>query len=189
MTAMHVVATMTADEYLALPEGHYPRGTQLIDGEVVMTEPLTRHQLIQGDLHGVLWQWMRAEPGRGRIMLPLDVRLDDANVYAPDLLWYADGRAPRRDSGRPSPIPDLVVEVRSPSTWRKDRKIKQPVYERQGVPELWLVDTAAEVVLVLRRSAPGEPRFDVTLELGAEERLESPLLPGFSLHVAELFAD
>ena len=154
-----------------------------------MNEPLPYHQIVQGELHGALWQWARAEPGRGRVMPPLDVRMDDANVYGPDLLWYAEGRAPRRDGGRPSPAPDLVVEIRSPSTWRKDRKIKLPVYEREGIPELWLVDTAAELVLVFRRSTPAEPRFDVRLELGTDDCLDSPLLPGFSLAIAELFAD
>lgn len=189
MTAMSVAQRMTADEFLRLPEGTDGRTSQLVDGEVVMNEPSPRHQIVQGELFGALWLWARAAPGRGRVIPPLDVRMDDANVYGPDLLWYAEGRAPRRDGGCPSPVPDIAVEVRSPSTWRQDRKVKQPVYEREGVPELWLVDTTAEVVLVFRRSTRGAARFDVTLELGVAERLESPLLPGFSLPIAELFAD
>ena len=80
-------------------------------------------------------------------------------------------------------MPDLVVEVRSPSTWRFDIGAKKDNYERYGVGELWLVDTAAYVVFVFRRSTPDAPRFDVSLEFGPGETLTS-LLPGFALAVA-----
>ncbi|MEJ7818631.1 MAG: Uma2 family endonuclease, partial [Thermoleophilaceae bacterium] len=64
---------------------------------------------------------------------------------------------------------------------------KKAAYERHGLPELWLVDTAAEAVLVFRRSRPGALTFDVALELDREAVLESPLLVGFALAVGELF--
>ena len=90
-------------------------------------------------------------------------------------------------------MPDIVVEVRSPSTWRYDigaKKVgaKKVAYERDGLAELWLVDTVAEVVHVLRRSGPAVPTFDVALEVGAQDELASPELPGFSLPVASPFA-
>jgi Uma2 family endonuclease len=185
MTAMPVALPITADEYLSLP--YAEQRTQLIAGEVVVTDPLPRHQIAVRDLLTALLDWARAEPGRGELMLPLDVRLDALNVYGPDLLWYAEGRAPGRDGGRPSPLPDLAVEVRSPSTWRYDVGVKKSLYERQGLPELWLVDTESETVLVFRRSEPRAACFDVALEVATGERLASPLLPGFSLAVADLF--
>ena len=70
------------------------------------------------DLEFALRAWARAAPGRGLAIRPLDVRLNDRNVYNPDILWYADDRAPRRDDRPPYPMPDIAVEVRSPSTWR-----------------------------------------------------------------------
>jgi len=86
-----------------------------------------------------------------------------------------------------SPIPDLAVEVRSPSTWRYDIGAKKAGYERRGLRELWLVDTAADAVLIFRRSEPGAPGFDTALELDRDQELTSPLLPGFALALAELF--
>ena len=78
--------------------------------------------------------------------------------------------------------------MRSPSTWRSDRTIKKPVYEQQGLPELWLVDTVAERVLVCRRSSPLAATFDIELIVSRGETLTSPLLPGFALSLDELFA-
>lgn len=89
---------------------------------------------------------------------------------------------------RPQPLPDLAIEVRSPSTWRYDIGAKKAAYERHGLTELWLVDVDAAVVLVFRRSQPGGMAFDVSLEVGRGEGLSSPQLSGFSLAVNELFA-
>jgi Uma2 family endonuclease len=76
--------------------------------------------------------------------------------------------------------------VRSPSTWRYDIGAKKAAYERHGLHELWLVDTAADAVLVFRRS-PESPTFDISLELTADDELASPLLPGFALSPRTLF--
>jgi Uma2 family endonuclease len=77
--------------------------------------------------------------------------------------------------------------VRSPSTWRYDVGVKKSTYERGGLPELWLVDTAAEAVLVFRRSRSDAPTFDVALELGRSDELTSPPMRGFAVRTGELF--
>lgn len=188
MTVMPVAERMTAEQYLALgePPAGRPR-TELIEGEVVVSEARPRHNHVVSDLRFALASWARARPGRGYVMEPLDIRLDAGNVFAPDILWYAEGRVPGYDAEPPSPMPDLAIEVRSPSTRRYDIGVKRSRYERYGLPELWLVDTAAEEVLVFRRSSPDASGFDVALELEHDGRLESPLLPGFGLDLAELF--
>lgn len=111
----------------------------------------------------------------------------ERNVYLPDVVWYCEGRAPGRDDRAPYPVPDIAVEVRSPSTWHYDVGVKRANYERHGVAQLWLVDTTAHVILVFRRSASPTRYFDVSLELDAGESLTSPLLPGFTLSVGEIF--
>ena len=122
-------------------------------------------------------------------MRPIDVKLDERNVYGPDVLWYAAERAPRRTDPRPYPMPNIAVEVRSPSTWRFDIGAKKRVYEQRGLRELWLVDTSASSVMVFRRSDQMGAGFDVALELGRGECLTSPQLPGFSLALSEPFPD
>ena len=184
-----VAERMTAEEFLALPFTDRTLFASLVEGEIVVNDPRPLHNYVATDLILALSDWARAEPGRGRVMIPIDVLLDDRNVFKPDILWYAEGRVPARHAESPSALPDLAVEVRSPSTWLYDIGAKKAAFERHGLPELWLVDTAAEVVLIFRRSAPEASSFDVALEVGRGARLESPLLSGFSLPVGELFPE
>jgi len=176
---------LTADDYFATsPELPY---IELIDGVIVVNQPSLRHNRIALELAALLRAWCRAEPGRGEAGTPVDVRLDDFNVYAPDVWWVREERIPARDALRIVGPPDLAAEVRSPSTWRYDVGTKKRVYEATGLPELWLVDTEADTVLVYRRSSVTALTFDVELEVGRGEQLASPLLPGLSIDLTELF--
>ncbi len=187
MNAMQVAQRMTAEEYLAVP--YDGRRTELVEGEVIVHFPLSLHQFVLLDVQRALDDWARSTPGRGSISMPLDVKLDEHNVFGPDLLWYAEGRVPERHAPRPYALPNLAVEVRSASTWRYDIGAKKSAYERAGLAELWLVDTAASEVLVFRRSSARAPAFDVSLELASGNELTSPQLPGFSLALSSLFGD
>jgi Uma2 family endonuclease len=182
--AMVVAQRMTVAEYLELDD---ERRTWLVDGEIIVNEPRVLHQYVVVDLIVALRMWSRAEPGRGEVLAPIDVELDEHNCFGPDVLWYREGRAPARDAPRPQPLPDIAVEIRSPSTWRYDIGPKKRRYEQHGLAELWLVDTAADEVLVFRRSSVDAAEFDVVLELARGETLTSPQLPGFALALDELF--
>jgi Uma2 family endonuclease len=184
MDAMTVAQRMRAEEYLAL-DG--PRFAELVEGEVVVDEPLPLHQSVAGALFIALVSWSSAASGRGEATLPIDVLRDEHNVFGPDVLWYREGRGPGRSEVRPQPLPDIAIEVRSPTTWRHDIGAKKSAYERRGLPELWLVDTAAAEILVFRRAGASSSSFDVSLELAGGETLVSPELPGFALALDELF--
>ena len=120
--------------------------------------------------------------------LSVDLRLGPADVYAPDLWWVREERSPGPDDTALDGLPDLVAEVRSPSTWRFDIGRKKSYYEAAGILELWLVDTESRSVLVYGRSSPDQPQFDETIELRSDDALTSPVLAGFALPVADLFA-
>jgi Uma2 family endonuclease len=186
MHSMPVTERMTADEFLAIEDEH-PR-MWLVDGAIVVNSPSPSHQFLALRLIYALGDWTREADGRGLLTIPIDVGVDRYNVYAPDLLWYRAGTAPERDARPPYALPDIAVEIRSPSTWRYDIGAKKSAYEREGLPELWLVDGDAGVVLVFRRSAPTAPTFDVALEFDRTAKLTSPQLQGFALDVGALFA-
>ena len=183
MDAMAVAQRMTAQEYLAEPDETVR--SELVEGEVIVHGPDLPHQRVLRDIWRVLDAWTLAASGRGELTFPLDVLIDERNVFAPDLLWYAEGRVP--NAPRPYPVPDLAIEARSPSTWRYDIGAKKAAYERNGLPELWLVDTSADELFVFRRSARTSSSFDVALELGQGDTLTSPLLPDFTLALDSLF--
>jgi len=178
---------ITAQEYFAFTEGQ--PWTELIGGRIVVNVPRIPHQTLVGRLHLALGKWVEEETGRGRVWLPLDVIVDDHNVLAPDLVWVAEERLPERGASLLARPPDLLIEVRSPSTWHRDIGGKRRLYERHGVGELWLVDGMGQSVIVCRRSAPSAPIFDVEAELGPGETLGSSQLPGFGLVLDELFAE
>jgi Uma2 family endonuclease len=178
---------MTAEEYMAISaEGDR---TQLVEGLVIVNEPKLRHGVLQLRLGMALGAWTESDAGFGVASMPTSVKLDEHNVFGPDLVWIAEDHALSELDRYPETVPDLCVEVRSSSTWRYDTGAKRAVYERSGLPELWLVDDAAERVLVFRRSRRDSRMFDVTLELRAGEELASPQLPGFALAIERLFRD
>ncbi len=176
---------LTADEYIATGDTR-PRWTELINGEVIVTNPTIRHQDIVLFIQIELSLWIRQRPRHGRTTAQIDMKVDDLSVLAPDAFWVSEGRLPA-DGTHIDFVPELVVEVRSPSTWRYDTTIKFRKYEAGGALEVWLVDTASNTVLVYRRSDPASPTFDVALELGIDEVLTTPLLPEFSIDITELF--
>jgi Uma2 family endonuclease len=176
---------MTVEEYRA--KSHEGDRTQLIDGVVVVTESKPIHGLAQGALIFALGEWVGAGTGRGMVLPPVNVALTDRDSYGPDVVWFSEDHVPDDLTQDPERVPDLVVEVRSPSTWRFDIGRKRYVYETHGVPELWLVDPYEQMVTVCRRTDPRAPTFDIELPLGPSDLLRSPQLPGFQLPIESLF--
>ena len=180
-----VDALITADDYFdAAASVREP--TQLIDGVIVPSQPKLRHQQTAGLIYARLLAWTRSD-GHGLAGLPIDMIIDGYNVFAPDVWWVADPARLDPDEYFRG-VPDLAVEVRSPSTWHYDVGAKRRRYEQYGLPELWLVDTTGRVVTVLRRSEAAVRTFDVEQKVTVDEALTSPLLPGFALPLAEVLA-
>ena len=177
---------ITAERYYELTvEGDRK---QLVDGRIVVNEPKAIHAYLQMQIGFALESWIREGERRGMVLNPTDVRMDDFNVYGPDLLWFREERVPARLDAYPEHVPDLCVEIRSASTWRYDVGAKKRVYEAGGLPELWLVDDRSESILVYRRTRPDAAAFDIALELRGSDVLGSPLLPGFALVIENLFS-
>ena len=178
----------TADEFLAR-EGEEYRWEELIGGRIVVTDPKFPHQLACTKIVGALMRWSEEDKrGFGVATITLGLRIDDRNVLAPDALWYADATQPGHDLPAQLLPPQLVVEVRSPSTWTRDRGVKRELYEAWGVQELWLVDTRSSTVVVHRRGERDAPAFAAPFEVGPGDALRSPMLPGFELAARRLFA-
>jgi Uma2 family endonuclease len=182
---MTTATRITAAQYYELTvEGDRK---QLVDGQIVVDQPKLMHGLLQFRLAFELGKWIERGERRGLVTMPTNVAMDEYNVYGPDVLWFREERIPRDLNAYPEHVPDLCIEIRSPSTWRFDVGAKKRVYEAGGLPELWLVDDLSDTLLAYRRSEPGAPTFDEALEFVRGETLGSPMLPSFELSLEELF--
>ena len=140
----------TIEDYYAFPED---KRCELIDGVIYdMGTPTTIHQFLVLALAEKLHSHIRSRNGQCVIFnSPVSVQADpsdDKTILEPDVIVVCD----RSKITRRSIVgaPDLVIEVLSPSTRKKDIGVKANVYERSGVREYWLVDPDGENVVVYR---------------------------------------
>ncbi len=84
---------MTAEKYHAWStEGD---GTQLVGGEVIVNQPKPIHNVIQVEIISAIHGWIREGEGRGLVITPTSLTLDEENVYGPDVLWFSEGSLER----------------------------------------------------------------------------------------------
>ena len=137
----------TIEDYAALPED---RRAELIDGVFYdLDAPGLRHQDVVGELYYLLRRFVKEQGGNCRVYAsPCDVQLDmdEYTMVQPDVLVICD-RA-KLDPKRCFGAPDLVIEVLSPSTKKKDMGLKCHKYMSAGVREYWLVDPGRRLVMV-----------------------------------------
>ena len=179
---------LTYDDFVLFPDDG--KRHELIDGEHYVTpSPNNRHQVILGDLHGYVWTHLQTH-AIGRVFLsPFDVVFSRFDVVEPDLLYMSDETAARvLTSQNVQGTPDLVVEIGSPGTRRRDATIKKSLYAREGVAEYWIIDPEKDAVRIFR-NADGQFKPPIDLSREAGDVLSTPLLPGFSLALARLFRD
>jgi Uma2 family endonuclease len=174
----------TYDELQRLPDDG--NRYEIIDGELyVSPSPKRSHQEVLGMLHHLLMSHLDVNPVGKCYMAPFDVIFGELTVVEPDLLFVSNERLAISTEGGLTAAPDLVVEVLSDSTWRRDVGVKFRLYESRGVREYWIVD-------------PDERRVEIhALESGALVKkvdaktgdVASPaVLPGFTASLAKLFA-
>lgn len=183
---------LTYEDFLLFPDDGFRH--EIIDGAHYVTpSPNLRHQELVGRLHLSLGAFLEDQPERGRVFLsPFDVVFSFHDVVEPDLVYVAADQLGILTAQNIQGTPALVVEVLSPSTRKRDQEVKRLLYERTGVREYWLVDPEVAGVTIYRRAADGpfstaEALTAEALTAEARDRLESPLLRGWSLALTRLF--
>jgi Uma2 family endonuclease len=131
--------------------------------------------------------YSNAQHGGEVFVAPLDVVFSDLDVVEPDLLYVSRQRAGIVTDQHVRGAPDLVVEILSPGTRKTDEMTKRKLYERFGVSEYWVVDPELDAIKIYRRV---DDAFVRAAELSMEhaDALTTPLLPQFSVPLAEVFA-
>ena len=126
------------------------------------------------------------------LIAPLDIRLpksteidaDVDTVVQPDV-FIMRGRK-KIDALGVRGAPEWLAEVLSPSTARYDEKVKIPVYERAGVPEVWLINFKARTVAIYRLSG-GQYGPPTLLSIRGKTRLTA--VPGVTINWDSLVAN
>ncbi len=167
---------------------------ELIHGVAYNMSPAPRipHQGVSGEIFGQLRDFLKGQhctPFHASVDVffpPLrEMEEDDVDtVVQPDVLVVCD-KTKIRNNGIWG-APDLVVEILSKSTSRKDQHEKFDLYERGGVREYWIVDPNGQWIQQYVREGNGKFGVEVTFEKTG--RVASAVLPGFELDVDEVFA-
>ena len=173
---------LTYQDYAKTPEGEI---WELIDGEKFMPpSPGEAHQRINIRLGSRLHMFVE-DGGLGRMYIaPFDVVLSELDVVQPDLLFVSNERAHIVTSANVRGAPDLVVEIRSPSTASRDWTIKRDLYAKYGVKEYWVVDPVERRVWVMLLD---DYRLEEVGSYGMGDVLTSPTLEGLSIDLDDIF--
>lgn len=174
----------TYDDYAALPDDG--KRYEVLDGELVMSPaPYIAHQFIAGRIYSRFIECAR-ETGHYVLMAPVDVIFSKRTVLQPDVLVIDHARrAVMTERAVENGVPDLVVEVLSPSNRRHDTLAKRALYEIHGVGEYWIVDPRDQSIEVLELVGTGYVSRGV-FEAGADAKSVS--FPELCVSVEAVFA-
>ncbi|SRR5216684_478410 len=178
---------LTYDDFVLFPDDGLRH--ELIDGEHYVTpSPNLKHQKVSGNLYLLIRSWLADHPVGRIFYAPLDVVISKHDVVEPDLLYVSHARAGVLTAANLQGAPDLVIEIGSPGTRKRDETIKRRLYERSGVAEYWVVDPELDAIRVYRRTADGFAR-PAELSREAGDWLASALFPGLEISLARVFED
>jgi Uma2 family endonuclease len=173
---------LTAEEFDNYPFEEDKR-YELDEGELIeMTRPAYKHNRVMSTLHLELGIYFR-QSRIGEVLLSENLYALSPNTRrAPDLAVILGDRHAELENATVIPIvPEIAIEILSPSETPRmiHRKLKQ--YFDAGVKEVWMIDTETRTVEIW--TSPALPDHELT----ATEALTSRLLPGFALPLEKLF--
>lgn len=161
---------------------------EIIDGELFVTRsPHIRHQGAAGKLHVRLEIWSEMTELGSSFQAP-GVIFTPTDAVIPDVVWISRDRLANGidEAGHLIIAPELIVEVLSPGALneQRDKEVKLKLYSLHGVQEYWIVNWQQKTLEIYRR-ADAQLKLVATLLDG--DTLTSPLLPGFSNPIAQIF--
>lgn len=176
----------TYDDWARLPDDR--TRYEVIDGELYMTPPPSiLHQSASVRLLTKMSNFVESR-GLGIVFsAPLGVRLPNQPVpVQPDIVFVSSARKAIIGKEYVEGVPDLVVEILSPSNWMYDRHEKFDLYQSAGVPEYWIVDYRAKTVEIVVLE---QGEFTLIGKWGAGETASSRVLSGFQVAVADILRE
>jgi Uma2 family endonuclease len=174
---------MTVAEFLEIDfeEGYF---YELINGIIVKrASPNAEHQRISRHLSRMMDNFIFNNKLGEFFTAPLDVYLTDNDLTQPDLIFVSKEKA-HIVKGFIKGVPDLLVEILSPSTAKTDKGDKRKLYQRCGVTEYWIIDPKSQSIEVYVLEGGSYELSSFAQEAGS---VESNVLDGFSVAVESIF--
>ncbi len=165
---------------------------ELIDGVVynMSPAPMRKHQKILVKLSRILDVYLDGKPCEVYVA-PFDVRFaeksnDDNNtidsVVQPDISVICNEM--KLDDYGCIGSPDLIIEILSPSTAKKDKTVKFKLYEKYGVKEYWVVHPDENIIEIFKLSGDAYLHAEV---YGKDDSIEVKLLGELIIDVNQIF--
>ena len=174
---------LTYEDLLEMPDDR--NRYEIIDGQLQVTPaPTPDHQAVVLNVGSALMRHAKNHK-LGRVFIaPCDVFFSDFNVVEPDIFFVAASRQDLIESRLIRGAPNLVVEVLSPSTSRRDRQAKRQLYAQFGVDDYWLINPIARTmeIYVLENGA-----YELTEVLDSTGMLRPRSFPDLEIRVSEIW--
>ena len=158
---------------------------ELHDGELILIpSPNTAHQTTSMKIGYRMFSFVE-ENDLGQVFsAPYDVLFSDTQVVQPDILFVSNEREHIRTPANIQGSPDLIVEILSPSSVRRDWSYKRELYASHGVREYWIVDPVHRIVSVMLLQ-DGDLKIVGAYTQG--DTVTSSTLEGFSISLNDIF--
>lgn len=175
---------VTYEIYAAMPDDGVRY--EVIDGslEAMFPSPSTTHQAVIRELGFIILQSCKSD--YIIYYAPLDVILSEKNVLQPDIVMIHRSRSHIvADRGIEGP-PDLVVEIVSPSSRKRDKVVKAKKYAEYGVEEYWIVDAETRTLEQYRLEGSV---YEIVNLFEGDDVVNSDKLPCVSFAVSDIFRE
>ncbi len=170
----------TVSDYMGIGISNEP--VQLIHGKLIMSPaPSPLHQIITGNIFSILKDF--ASRYQAKVFFsPIDLILSESIVLQPDLVFISNKKKEIITNRGIEGVPDLLVEVLSPSNSFIDRVTKKEIYAAHGIPELWLVDPQSKQLEIYL------PQIEQAIKIYREDEVVmAETLPTLSFTLSSIF--
>src|SRR4030066_1634342 len=148
MSIMQTAIKFNYQDYLQLSDD---KQYEIIDGELFMVpSPNEAHQRFLVTLTNIMVNYVRKNKLGTVYCAPFDILFSEEDIVQPDIIFVSNKNKKIITKDNIKGSPDLLVEILSPSTSKRDMGIKKKLYARHGVREYWIVDPKRETFDVFR---------------------------------------
>jgi Uma2 family endonuclease len=173
----------TYQEYCYLPNDG--RRYEIIEGDLYVTPaPSSMHQTVSRRLQFALMSQLEATGIAMVFNAPFDVIMAETSVVQPDLAIIRQSRRGSISKRGLEGIPDVAIEIISPTTRGNDAILKKAAYARAGIPEYWIVDPDLGHVEIFRLKESG---YDPGVLFDRSATLTSPSFPEVAVPLLPVF--